>query len=249
VPRERRLALALRQRRLEDRLGIPGALGAFIGAVALSSVSAELARPGMGAVLLVLGLSILARLVAGRAPRPRGRPYVRGRYLALLGVGAGFVDASGGGGWGPVATPTLLASGKVAPRKVVGSVDTSELLVALAASAGFLVGLGRQGIDLAWVGLLLAGGVAAAPAAAWLVRKASPRLLGASMGGLIVLTNARTIFTVFETGTGARTVAYGGILAIWAAAVAVVVRDHRRAGVSLTSQEWAPVRPARQPDG
>jgi hypothetical protein len=132
---------------------------------------------------------------------------------------------------------------------VVGSVDTSELLVALAASAGFLVGLGRQGIDLGWVGLLLAGGVAAAPAAAWLVRKASPRLLGASVGGLIVLTNARTIFTVFETGTGARTVAYGGIVAIWAAAVAVVVRDHRRAGVSLTSQEWAPVRPARQPDG
>jgi uncharacterized membrane protein YfcA len=232
------------------RLGVPGALGAFAGAVVLSSVSAELARPWMGGILLVLGLYILLRFAAGRAPRPRGRPYVRGRYLALLGAGAGFVDASGGGGWGPVATPTLLASGKVAPRRVIGSVDTSEFLVALAASVGFLLSLGRQGIDFAWVGVLLAGGIAAAPVAAWLVRKVSPRLLGASVGGLIVLTNARTIFEASGTAGSARAVAYVGIAVLWAVAVLAVVRAHRRAGVSLTSQEWiGSIAPARQTAG
>ena len=221
------------------RIGVPGAAGAFVGAVVLSSISAEIAKPWMGGVLLLLGVYILLRFAAGRAPRPKGRPYVRGRYLATLGLGAGFLDASGGGGWGPVATPTLLATGKIPPRKVIGSVDTSEFLVALFASIGFIVGLGSQGLDFAWVGVLLAGGLVAAPIAAWLVRLVSPRLLGASVGGLIALTNTRTIFDAFGTAPEARLVAYAGIAACWVGAVALVVRTHRRAGVPLRSQEWA----------
>jgi uncharacterized membrane protein YfcA len=220
------------------RIGVPGAIGAFVGAVALSSLSSEVAKPWMGAILLVLGVYILGRFALGRAPRPRGRPYVRGRYLAALGLSAGFIDASGGGGWGPVATPTLLATGKIEPRKVVGSVDTSEFLVALAASVGFLVGLGGEGIRFAWVGALLAGGVVAAPIAAWLVRKLAPRVLGAAVGGLIVLTNARTIFEAFEVEERVRVPFYTLIVAAWIAAVAFVVHLHRRAGVPLTSREW-----------
>ena len=140
-----------------------------------------------------LGVYILVRFALGRAPRPRGRPYVRGRYLAGLGLFGGFIDASGGGGWGPVATPTLLATGKIEPRKVIGSVDTSEFLVALAASIGFLLALGSQGISWQFLGALLVGGILAAPIAAWLVRLLSPRVLGASVGGFIVITNARTL--------------------------------------------------------
>src|SRR5688500_10456960 len=37
------------------RIGIPGAIGAFVGAVVLSSVSAEVAKPWMASVLLLLG--------------------------------------------------------------------------------------------------------------------------------------------------------------------------------------------------
>jgi uncharacterized membrane protein YfcA len=196
----------------------------------------------MGGILLILGGYILWRFSVGRAPRPRGRPYVRGRYLAALGLGAGFIDASGGGGWGPVATPTLLATGKMEPRRVVGSVDTSEFLVALAASAGFIVGLGHQSISLAWVGALLVGGVVAAPLAAWLVRLLAPRVLGTAVGGLIVLTNARTILETFGAGGGVRAVAYTSIVVVWALAVGFVVALHRRAGVPLTSHEWAGVR-------
>jgi uncharacterized membrane protein YfcA len=221
------------------RIGVPGAIGAFLGAVALSSVSAEVAKPWMGAILLLLGCYILWRFSIGRAPRPRGRPYVRGRYLAALGLGAGFVDASGGGGWGPVATPTLLATGKMDPRRVVGSVDTSEFLVALAASAGFILGLGHETISFAWVGALLVGGVIAAPLAAWLVRLLAPRVLGTAVGGLIVLTNTRTIFEAVGAGSGVRAVVYSAIVIAWVLAVGFVVRLHRRTGVPLTSREWA----------
>ena len=162
------------------RIGIPGAVGAFTGAVVLSNISADLAKPWMAGILLGLGIYILLRFALGRAQLKPGRRYVRGRFLVPLGLGAGFVDATGGGGWGPVATPTLLTSGRMEPRKVVGSVDTSEFLVALAASLGFLAALGSQGMDWGVVVALLAGGVVAAPLAAWLVQKITARLLGTS---------------------------------------------------------------------
>jgi uncharacterized membrane protein YfcA len=218
------------------RMGIPGAIGAFLGAVALSSISADVAKPWMAAILLVLGTYILGRFAFGGAPRRRGRPYVRGRYLAPLGLAAGFIDATGGGGWGPVATPTLLSTGKMEPRKVVGSVDTSEFLVALAASLGFLAALGSQGIAWSVVLALLTGGVIAAPVAAWLVQRVTPRLLGSSVGGLIVLTNTRTMFDVVGTGAAVRWATYLGVASAWVLAVAWVVRAHRRDGEPL----WHP---------
>ena len=79
------------------------------------------------------------------------------------------------------------------PRKVIGSIDTSEFIVAVAASIGFLVGLGAQSIDFSWVAVLLLGGMLAAPLAAWLVRRVPGRVLGSAVGGMIVLTNVRTI--------------------------------------------------------
>ena len=219
------------------RIGIPGAIGAFIGAVVLGNVSTELATPWMAGVLLALGVYILLRFTLGGTPKRKGRPYVRGRYLAPLGMTAGFVDATGGGGWGPVATPTLLATGKMEPRKVVGSVDTSEFLVALAASVGFLVALGSEVLSWPIVTALLLGGLAAAPLAAWLVRKVTARLLGSLVGGLIILTNVRTLFTVTEQPAAARTWTYVAIVAFWVAAVTLVVRAHRREGTPLLNRQ------------
>lgn len=218
------------------RIGFPGAIGAFVGAVVLSSISGEIARPWMAGILLAIGVYILARFTLGAPARPKGRPYVRGRYLAPLGLGAGFVDATGGGGWGPVATPTLLATGRMEPRKVVGSVDTSEFLVALSASLGFLVSLGSQGIKWSTVVALLLGGVAAAPLAAWLVQKVTSRLLGVSVGGLILITNARTLFSTYEVDAQTRWLVYAALAAVWIAAVTLVVRWHRREGLPLTNQ-------------
>lgn len=221
------------------RIGIPGAIGAFAGAVVLSSISAEIARPWMAGILLALGVYIVCRYTIFGVPKARGRRYVRGRYLAPLGLGAGFVDATGGGGWGPATTPTILATGRYEPRKVIGSVDTSEFLVALAASVGFLLALGTSGVAWTYVVALLIGGIAAAPLAAWLVRYVTPALLGASVGGLILVTNTRTLFDAYGTSAEVRNPVYVVLGAVWIGALIVVVRRQRRLGEPLLNRRGA----------
>jgi uncharacterized membrane protein YfcA len=213
------------------RIGVPGAVGAFAGATFLSSLSTDVAAPVMSLLLLALGLYVLTRFTVAGLPTGRLGLPLRKRFLGPLGLVAGFVDATGGGGWGPVGTPALLASGRIEPRKVIGSIDTSEFLVAVAASLGFLLSLGTQGIDLTWVLALLLGGLVAAPIAAWLVRHLPPRILGSAVGGVIVLTNVRTLLrSDWVDASGAvQGVVLGLVAVVWAAAVAWSVREHRRA--------------------
>ncbi len=212
------------------KIGIPGAIGAFAGATFLSSLSTETAAPIMALILLALGLYVFIRFTAAGLPKANlGKPLGK-RFLAPLGVVAGFVDATGGGGWGPVGTPAILASGRLEPRKTIGSIDTSEFLVAVAASVGFILGIGSQGIDYAWVLALLIGGMLAAPIAAWLVRHIPPRVLGSAVGGLIILTNSRTLLKSdwIGAGEGTRNVVYVVIFAIWIAAIAYSVSQYRK---------------------
>ncbi|MFC4532496.1 sulfite exporter TauE/SafE family protein [Sphaerisporangium dianthi] len=212
------------------KIGIPGAIGAFAGATFLSSLSTEVAAPVMSIILLALGVYVFVRFTAYGLPRGNlGKP-LRKRFLAPLGLVAGFVDATGGGGWGPVGTPAILASGRIPPRKVIGSIDASEFLVALAASAGFFVGIGSENIDFAWVAVLLLGGVIAAPIAAWLVRHIPPRILGSLVGGVIILTNVRTLLRSdwIDAPGNVQAIAYIVIAFLWVAAVAYSLREYRR---------------------
>ncbi|MGY2065370.1 sulfite exporter TauE/SafE family protein [Blastococcus sp. SYSU DS0619] len=212
------------------KIGIPGAIGAFAGATVLSNLSTAVAAPVMSLILLSLGVYLLVRFtLRGIDRRNLGKP-VRARFLGPLGLVAGFVDATGGGGWGPVGTPALLASGRMEPRKVIGSVSTAEFLVALAASLGFLFALGSQGIDFAWVAALLIGGSIAAPLAAWLVRHIPPRMLGSFVGGLIVLTNSRTLLRSDWVDAGDTTsgAVYSVLAAIWVLAVVHSFRQYRK---------------------
>ena len=211
------------------KIGIPGAIGAFLGATALSNLDAAAARPFMSAVLLALGLFILVRFTLGGLRSDRLGRAIPARLLAPLGLFAGFMDAAGGGGWGPVGTPALLADGRLEPRKVVGSINSAEFLVTVAASLGFLFSLGSQGITWSWVLALLIGGVIAAPIAAALVRCVPSRVLGPAVGGLIVLTNARTLLGADALDAPA-TVSHAvllGIAVLWLAAVGWSVLQHR----------------------
>ena len=212
------------------KIGIPGAVGAFLGATFLSNLSTEVAAPLMAIVLLSLGVYLLARFTAWGLPTTRLGTPLRKMFLTPLGLVAGFVDATGGGGWGPVGTPAILASGRLEPRKTIGSIDTSEFLVAVAASVGFIIGIGSAGVNYAWVGALLVGGVIAAPIAAWLVRHIPARVLGAAVGGLIVLTNTRTLLRSdwIDASDTVRLTFYAAISAIWAAAVGYSLSQHRR---------------------
>jgi uncharacterized membrane protein YfcA len=172
-------------------LAAPGFLGAFAGATLLVHLGAAAAQPVVAAVLLVLGGYVTFRFLSMQRLRFRSRPSAR--FLAPVGLVAGALDAVGGGGWGPVGTTSMLSSGRLEPRKVVGSVDTAEFVVTIGASLGFLLGLGGQGVDWAFAGALLVGGVVAAPVAALLVRFMPARVLGVTAGGLIVLTNLKTL--------------------------------------------------------
>ncbi|MEU8008186.1 sulfite exporter TauE/SafE family protein [Micromonospora parva] len=214
--------------RVVTRIALPGAIGAFAGATVLSSISTEAAAPWMAGILFTLGAYLLVRFARPlRTDRVGGR--LRGRFLGPLGLVAGFVDATGGGGWGPVATPALLVSGRMEPRKVIGSVDTAEFVVAGAASIGFLIGLGSEGFLLPTVAALLIGGLIAAPLAAWLVRIVPAQLLGAAVGGVIVLTNARTLIRSAELDDGpVRPIVYILLAAGWIAALVLAVRALRR---------------------
>src|SRR5687767_8119305 len=212
------------------KIGVPGALGAFAGATVLSSLSTEVAAPVMSLILLALGVYLLVRFTfRGIDRRHLGKP-MRKRFLGPLGLVAGFVDATGGGGWGPVGTPAILASGRMEPRKVIGSIDTSEFLVAVAASLGFLLSLGTQGVDATWAIGLLAGGLVAAPIAAWLVRHVPPRLLGSLVGGMIVLTNTRTLLRSdwIDAADPVRYSVYAVLYVVWGAAVMYSYRQYRK---------------------
>ncbi|GAB3989520.1 sulfite exporter TauE/SafE family protein [Nocardioides marmoraquaticus] len=212
------------------KIGVPGAVGAFAGATFLSSLSTETAAPVMALILLALGVYVFTRFTAFGLPKTNlGKPLGK-RFLAPLGLVAGFVDSTGGGGWGPVGTPAILASGRLEPRKTIGSIDTSEFLIAVAASLGFLVGLGSQGVNYTWALALLIGGVIAAPIAAWLVRHIPPRVLGSAVGGLIILTNSRTLMKSdwIAAGDGTRYAVYAVIFAVWAAAVVYSVGQYRK---------------------
>ncbi len=209
------------------RIAGPGAVGAFTGAVLLSNIDGEVARPFMAGILLLLGVYLLVRF-AFRVQVVRETSTLKTRFLAPLGLLGGFVDATGGGGWGPVTTPTLLASNRMEPRKVVGSVDTSEFVVAFAASAGFLLSLGSQGVVALYVLPLLIGGMIAAPLAAYIVRRVPAQILGTAVGGMIVLSNARTVLTSLGLEATQRAPWYGFIVVMWVAAIALTVTYVRR---------------------
>ena len=209
-------------------LAVPGAIGAFAGATILSSLPADVAKPVVGVILLGLGLYVLYRFLAlgGRRPEFKGR--VRTAFLVPLGLVGGTLDSLGGGGWGPVGTTSLLSSGRVEPRKVVGSIDTSEFVVAVGGSLGFLLGLGAAGIDWGYALALLIGGVIVAPFAAWLAKHLPARVLGTAAGGLIVVTNARTLLLWGEVPAAVTNPVLLALVAVWLVLITWAVLAERK---------------------
>jgi hypothetical protein len=163
------------------RLALPGVAGAILGAYVLTRVDAATVKPFVLAYLAVIGLYLIWRGV--RYP-PHHKP---ARIVEPLGLAGGFLDAAGGGGWGPVVTGNLLVQG-AEPRRTIGTVNTAEFLVTATASVTFIFSLGLQTFSAATFGLLI-GGVAAAPVAAAVARRARARLLLILVGSLLTLTS------------------------------------------------------------
>lgn len=209
------------------RIAIPGGIGAFVGATVLSGLSTQAARPWASTLLLILGFYVLIRFLAQKTITLRkGRPGQR--LLVPLGLVGGFVDATGGGGWGPVTTPALLANGRMAPNRVIGTMNAAEFVVAVCASAGFILGLGFAAIRWDVLLPLLIGGVIAAPIAAWVAHRLPMRIMGVAVGGMIIFTNSYTLMRTFDVAANIQIAALIIEATIWITLVVMVSVAHRR---------------------
>ena len=200
-------------------LGIPGAVGGFAGAFALSSLTGlDAATPVTSAILICLGAALVWRFTGRRRSAPAsGAERPRTGMAGPTGLVAGFLNAVGGGGWGPVTMPVMLSSSRLAPHQVVGSASVAEFPAAAAAVAGFWVAL-PGGLTVLWplvVGMA-AGGMIAAPAAAWLTRKLPTQALGSTIGMLVIALNLRTLLGAFEAPWPVVTVLYLALAGVWA---------------------------------
>src|SRR5215203_3550244 len=137
--------------------------------------------------------------------------------------------------------PTLLSSGRMKPRKVVGTVDTSEFVVALAASLGFLLALSFAQIPWQIVGALLLGGIVSAPLAAFVVRALPARILGTAVAGVILITNMRTFMGAVGIEGATATLLYALIVVVWVVALVHSIMVNRQ---EKTRHEVAEGQPA-----
>jgi uncharacterized membrane protein YfcA len=171
------------------KIAMPGGIGAILGATFLSNIDLSGGKIFISTILLLLGLVLLYRNIFVPATANIAE-ITNPKYLTFLGATGGFVDAAGGGGWGPIVTPTLLATTQTEPRKVIGTVSAAEFVVAVCASLGFLLNINRLDIDWSAVGGLALGGILMAPVAAKLVSWMPRRQLGIVVAVAIILLNA-----------------------------------------------------------
>ena len=204
-------------RRLVRRLALPGSLGALIGVTVLANVDGDRLKPVLAVLLLIVAGRILLRFSRPLPTRAGGEEHDGASARRSDERGTAAVAAAGGvtnglvGAWGPVVTPFLLQRGH-APRYAIGSVNTAEVAVAVVASGSLLASVGGGGIDVGVVVAMLAGGVLAAPVAAWAIRFLPARLLGVAVGGLLFVLNIRELTASNDLR-----------VARWAAYVAVVL--------------------------
>ena len=165
-------------RHLFLRLLLPGMAGAAAGAWLVSSIDGSAIKPFVSGYLLLMGVYVLSKAFA-RINRSGKEP----RHVAKLGLAGGFVDAVGGGGWGPVVTTTLVGTGHD-PRMTIGSVNLAEFFLTFV-SAGLFTLL-VDGTPWPTVAGLVVGGLFAAPLAAMLTRHLHTRVMLVLVGTTIV---------------------------------------------------------------
>lgn len=172
------------------RLLIPGLVGGIAGAHLISNIHGDLVKPFVLAYLIGIGLWLLVRgiLYPPQVKRPK--------VIEPLGLVGGFLDAAGGGGWGPVVTSNLLVQG-AEPRKVVGTVNSVEFLLTLAISATFIFNIGLADIAGATLGLLI-GGIIAAPFGALMAKRLPAKAMLIMVGVVLTTTSLYALLRAVE---------------------------------------------------
>jgi uncharacterized membrane protein YfcA len=174
-------------RQLLMKLVIPGIVGAGLGAFLLSEyLNGDWIKPIVSVYLMVLGLLILRK--AFFEVNNKGRKI---RFIRRLAFAGGFLDAVGGGGWGPIVVSNLIHQG-ANPKRTIGSANTAEFFVALISSAVFITFIKIANWQPV-IGILL-GGILAAPLAAFFVKLIRPKPLMIIVGILITLLSIYNVY-------------------------------------------------------
>ena len=168
------------------RLAIPGVIGGVLGAYVLTQIDAETVKPFVLAYLSAIGLFLVWR--GFHYPPEHKAPKV----VEPLGLAGGFLDAAGGGGWGPVVTGNLLVQG-AEPRRTIGTVNASEFILTVSISITFIATLGWAAFTMATFGLLI-GGIIAAPMGAWAAKAIAPKKLLILVGVILTLTSLNGVY-------------------------------------------------------
>jgi len=172
-------------------LVIPGIIGGITGAYICTSVSGKPLSAIVGFTLLVMGFIILCKFAFKKILHFQTRR-LSSKKLVPLGYVAAFVDALGGGGWGPIATTTLVAN-NVKPNEAIGSVNFAEFFVTTSEAITFLILIGPENFNWLIILGLIIGGLTCAPIAAWLCKKLPQRILGILVGAAVIVLSARMI--------------------------------------------------------
>jgi uncharacterized membrane protein YfcA len=177
--------------KLFGRLVIPGMIGGVLGAYILANIHAEAAKPFVMGYLICIGLYLLWRaweMDHGIAHKPA-------KIVEPLGLVGGFLDAAGGGGWGPVVTSNLLVQG-TEPRTTIGTVNTAEFFLTTTISITFILTIGLSAFTIAAVGLII-GGLLAAPTGAYLAKRIPAKTLMTMVGVILTATSLFSLYKAF----------------------------------------------------
>ncbi|MEM2929120.1 MAG: sulfite exporter TauE/SafE family protein [Nitrososphaerota archaeon] len=176
-------------KKLFKKLLIPGIIGGFLGAYVLTSIPGDIIKPFVNLYLLIIGFIIIYKAFKYEISNLK----VKTKVVLLGGIG-GFLDAIGGGGWGPIVTSTLVARGHN-PRFTIGSVNLAEFFVTITEAITFLILLKISYWQII-IGLII-GGVLAAPLAASICKKLPPRILMIIVGITIIVLSIRNLYYTF----------------------------------------------------
>lgn len=174
--------------KLFARLVIPGMIGGVTGAYILANIHAEAARPFVMAYLACIGVYLLWRAWEMSHNHVHKAPKV----VEPLGLVGGFLDAAGGGGWGPIVTSNLLVQG-TEPRQTIGTVNTAEFFLTTVISLTFIATIGLEAFTVAAVGLTI-GGLLAAPLGAVLAKRIPAKRLMFLVGTILTLTSLFSLY-------------------------------------------------------
>ena len=172
-------------RDLLPQIIVPAIIASILGAVTLSWLALNFAKEVVRIILIGMGVVVLFRHARKQEEAEFGLTRRKASVVAFI---AAFLDITGGGGWGPIMTPTLILNGSE-PRKAIGTVEFTEPFVSATAIIVFIFTLSLDASFLMTFLPLLIGGIVLTPAGAYIAGRIPKRFLGALVGLWLIILN------------------------------------------------------------